>query len=117
MQKKQKMCDAPVVNTAELIKIQVVEESLVSQYCVVRYDERPYPGVILTVDDHEELEVQVMHCIGKNRYFWPMIDDVLWYTKHDIITLLRDAPKPVTKRHHEIDRRVWTLIESEMDLH
>ncbi|XP_064618059.1 LOW QUALITY PROTEIN: uncharacterized protein LOC135482139 [Liolophura sinensis] len=68
------------------------------------------------VDDDEEMEVQVMHCVGKNRYFWPMIDDAVWYREGDVVTLLRDPPRPVTKRHCEIDKRVWRLIESEMDL-
>lgn len=99
-----------------LIKVNVVDEGLVSKCCVVRYDGRPYPGVILTVDDDEEVEVQVMHSIGKNRYFWPMIDDAVWYREENVVSLLQDPPKPVTKRHCEIDKRVWRLIEPEMDL-
>lgn len=83
-----------------LVKVDVVDESLVSRYCVVVYDDQPFPGIVLGVDEEKELEVQTMHRIGKNRYFWPMRDNTLWYTKQQVLTLLSEPPKLVTNRHH-----------------
>lgn len=45
-----------------------IESKLVGQMCVVLYDDIPYPGVVQNVDDND-VEVQVMHTIGNNRYF------------------------------------------------
>lgn len=108
----------PAVESEEygLLKIDVVDESLKTKHCVVAYDGIPYPGIILDVDEDEELEVTVMHKIGKNRYFWPGMEDTLWYPKDQIVTLLNEPPKPVTKRHHEICPQIWLLIAKEMNL-
>ncbi|XP_069136746.1 uncharacterized protein [Argopecten irradians] len=57
----------------QLIKVEnVVCKNLKSKYCVMRYDGRPYPRIILDVDEEEEeVEVKVMHCVGVNRFFGP----------------------------------------------
>ena len=73
------------------VKVDDVTEELVSRFCVVNYESKPYPGIILAVDD-EDIEVKVMHSVGKNRFFWPMIDDVLWYKPDDVIGLLENPP-------------------------
>ena len=85
-----------------------------SRFCVVEYDGRPYPGVIEDVDE-DDLEVKTMHLIGKNRYFWPMIDDILWYKKDKVVTLLHSPPEQVTSRHKKINEQVWKLIEPMFD--
>jgi hypothetical protein len=85
-----------------------LDESLVSKYCVVKYDGKGYPGLILSVDE-ETLEVKTMHRVGRNRFFWPMLDDVLWYSNK--IKGKHNPPRPVTKTH--ID--VWDLVEKEED--
>ncbi|XP_033741743.1 small proline-rich protein 3-like [Pecten maximus] len=102
--------------SAKLVKVDVVDECLISRHCVVSYDNIPFPGKIVDVDDDEEVEVSVMHKIGRNRYFWPAREDRLWYPKEMIVTLLPDAPGQVTKRHSEIDPHIWALIEIDMDL-
>lgn len=83
--------------------------------CVVEYDGHPYPGIILDVDD-SEVEVTVMARIGVNRFFWPLIEDRLWYSKEKVVTLLKTAPQPVTKRHHQIDSNTWMAIAEELNL-
>ncbi|XP_052224930.1 uncharacterized protein LOC127840558 [Dreissena polymorpha] len=84
-----------------LEKIVCVEESLVGGYVVVNYDGMPYPGVVQAVAEND-LEVQVMHRIGRNRFFWPRMEDVLWYSQDNIITLLQKEPEQVTSRHRQI---------------
>lgn len=92
-----------------------MDESLISQHCVVKYDGRAYPGVVLAVDQDDEIEVKTMHRVERNRFFWPMSDDSLWYPKENIITLLKNPPRSVTKRHVEIEPAIWMLIEQEED--
>ena len=73
------------------VKVDDVTEELVSRFCVVNYESKPYPWIILAVDD-EDIEVKVMHSVWKNRFFWPMIDDILWYKPDDVIGLLENPP-------------------------
>ena len=96
------------------MKVDEVDESLISKHCVVKYDNTPYPGIIVDVDE-DDLEIKVMHRIGRNRFFWPAMDDVLWYKPSQLITLLDLAPQPVTNRHMKLDDTVWQLIEDEFD--
>ena len=70
----------------------------------------PYPGIILSVDENE-MEVKTMSKIGRNRWFWLMRDDIVWYDRKSIITLLDEEPVHVTKRHHKINDDVWTAVE------
>ena len=92
-----------------------MDESLVSKYCVVKYDGKAYPGLILSVDEDEELEIKTTHRVGRNRFFWPMMNDVLWYPKANFTTNLNNPPRPVTKRHIEIEPDVWELVEKDED--
>lgn len=44
-----------------------------------------------------------------NRFFWPLIDDVIWYPWADIKSLIPE-PKQVTNRHVAIDQKVWDAL-------
>lgn len=83
-----------------------VVESLVSKYCVEKYDGKAYPRVILSIDDEEEFEIKTTHRVGRNRFFWQMIDDVLLYPKESVFKVPSNPPRPVTKRHVEIEPEV-----------
>lgn len=67
------------------------DDSIKGKYCIGLYDSKPYPGVTLDTDV-DEVKVQVMHSTGKNRFFWPLLDDVLWYKQEHFLTLI-DPPK------------------------
>ncbi|WAR00137.1 hypothetical protein MAR_024509 [Mya arenaria] len=101
------------INTV-LLKVNEVDESLIGRYCVVEYDRLPYPGIILDVDE-VDLEVKVMHRIGVNNFFWPLLEYRLWYEKSKVVALLSGEPEHVTKRHCQIDQVVWKAITDEMD--
>ena len=91
-----------------------IDESLKGLYCVVSYDAKPYPGVILDTDDRE-IEVQVMHSIGRNRFFWPMLADVLRYKMDQPVTLI-DPPDKVTNRHFQMKKESWAEIEKKLNI-
>ena len=89
---------------------------LVGQYCLVRYDGNAYPGKILDVDaDDDDALVLCMAKVGENRFFWPTVyQDVAWYMRQDILTLIGE-PKPVGRgRHCEVDPHTWKLIRMRM---
>lgn len=51
---------------------------------LVNYCGRGYPGLILSVDEEEGLEDRTIHRLGGSRFFWPIMDDAVWYTKENI---------------------------------
>ena len=88
-------------------------DELVGKHCVVNYENRPYPGVVLEVDE-TSLLVKAMHRIGRNRFFWPTMDDIIWYNLDKIVTIIPE-PRPVTKRHLQVDTSLWKVICHQMD--
>ena len=83
--------------------------SLVDKYVVVRYDNAPYPGIVID-EDHEALEVKCMNRIGENRFYWPSRVDTCWYSKDDIITFAIPSPVKVTDRHMQIQPSIWQNV-------
>lgn len=72
-----------------------IEEHHIGQWCVVRYDDEPYPGIILQL---EENNIKVMHRNGVNKFFWPSPrDDVNWYSDDQIMCLIPE-PLALNKR-------------------
>lgn len=55
-----------------------------------------------------------MSQIGKNRWYWPMNDDIIWYQPEDVVRLVPE-PQPVTKRHIMLDPLVWEEVLTELD--
>lgn len=80
------------------------------KYVAVRYEGKPYPGVVTDVDD-SELEVKCLHKVGKN-FFWPKLEDICWYKKDDIIGIICE-PTKVTDKHYEVPG--WTNILKHID--
>ena len=78
------------------------------------YDGEPYPGIIQEVED-DQLEVNVLHNIGRNRFFWPLIQDVLWYNVNKFVTLI-PQPSKIVSRHLQIEPSMWKKIETLLDI-
>ena len=92
-----------------------VDDSLLHQYCIVQYDNVPYPGLITNVEsDGAGLEISVMHSIGDNRFFWPRMDDVCVYEMADVLTLI-PPPKKIT-RHCHVDTEIWENVVDHMNI-
>ncbi|CAL8239701.1 unnamed protein product [Gadus morhua 'NCC'] len=54
-----------------------INEELIGKWCVVLYDNDPYPGIIQDIDTESCALVKTMHSVGANRFYWPMKDDVI----------------------------------------
>ena len=83
--------------------------------CVVEYDGLPYPGEIVDVDE-ASLEVNAMHSVGNNRFFWPLVPDVIWFDSTNLGTLIPGEPDHVTSRHRALPKQVWELIIKKLNL-
>ena len=93
------------------------EEDMVGEWCVVLYDGMVYPGIIKEVEI-ERIEVTCMHRIGNNRYFWPLLDDTIWYSLDKIVSII-PKPEQVTKRnsrHVQIKPELYKVIAEQCDL-
>ncbi len=86
--------------------------NLIGKWCVIKYDNDLYPGIIMETDETHAL-VKCMHRVGVNRFFWPPRDDFLWYLFDDVLEIIQ-APRPVTSRHMEIQRDLWKRLSQSL---
>lgn len=86
---------------------------MIGKWCVLKYDNDLYPGIILNKDE-THVQVKCMHRVGNNRFFWPSKEDTLWYLFDDILQLIEE-PQPVTSRHVEIQKNVWNQLSQSLE--
>lgn len=89
------------------------DPEVIGEWCVLTYDKALYPGMILATDE-TDVQVKCMHHAGiaKNRFFWPLQEDVLWYPFDDVLELI-PPPQPVTgcdSRHMQIQKEIWDRL-------
>ena len=85
---------------------------VVGKWCALLYDGRIYPGIIQEVNE-TPCQVKCMHRVGKNNFFWPLRDDILWYPFEDMLTII-PPPEKVNSRHVAIATEIWdTLVSHE----
>lgn len=93
----------------------VIESHHSGQWCIVNYDEQPYPGVILDVEEHN-VKVKCMHRNGVNKLYWPSPrDDINCYGDDQIVCLMPE-PLPVNKRSVQIDHSIWKYLEEHLNV-
>jgi len=77
------------------------DATLIGQHCTVKYDNKPYPGRILSVEESRFLSDFVpMQCIHSawTSFFWPdKIKDICFYPYDQIVTLI---PEPQRVADH-----------------
>ncbi|KAJ4939070.1 hypothetical protein JOQ06_028532 [Pogonophryne albipinna] len=96
------------------VRPDVIKHHHSGQWCVVRYDDQPYPGIILEVEEHN-VKVKCMHRNGINRFFWPSPrEDVNWYGDDQIMCLIPE-PLAVNKRSVQIEQELWEFIMGQLD--
>ncbi|XP_041920930.1 uncharacterized protein LOC121684876 [Alosa sapidissima] len=80
-----------------LCPLDEITEDLKGKWCIVIYENDPYPGIIEDVDEGA-VEVKVMCSAGQNKFFWPLIEDKIWYTQDNVMTLI-SPPEKINSRH------------------
>ncbi|KAI4794712.1 hypothetical protein KUCAC02_031890 [Chaenocephalus aceratus] len=96
------------------VRPDVIKHHHSGQWCVVRYDDQPYPGIILEVEEHN-VKVKCMHRNGINRFFWPSPrEDVNWYGDDQIMCLIPE-PLALNKRSVQIEQELWEFIMGQLD--
>lgn len=65
--------------------------------------------------DVNDIEVKVMHRIGTNRYFWPLLEDVLWYSHGDVVAYI-GQPSAVGSRHFQLSQAEWEFVVRSLNL-
>ena len=80
---------------------------LLNKWVLVNYDGVVYPGIVQSVEE-TDVEVKCMSRIGKNRYFWPQIEDKIWYIHDDILSTI-PQPEKVGSRHVKLAENIWQL--------
>lgn len=92
---------------------------LVGLYCVVKYNNKAYPGKILAVNE-TDLTVECMHCIGtkydRNRFFWPdKVKDVCMYEYSEILSLIPELERLADRGRAYTHFRVNPLLCSKIE--
>lgn len=94
--------------------VYVIDKELVGKWCVVVYDDDPFPGIIQDVDSQSGAKVKTMSSVGINRFCWPPRDDIIWYEEQNILGLIPE-PQPVTARHMRVSESVWRELCARFD--
>jgi hypothetical protein len=96
------------IDHSQCTEIDNVDAAYLGKYVAVLYEGVPYPGLVVDVDE-ESIQVKCMQKVGKNRYFWPAKDDIVWY-EHEHIVQTIPEPLNVTRRHLQVDPKIWEEI-------
>ena len=100
----------PVEREVEREGIDWESENVIGSWCVIKYDSDLYPGIILNTDE-THAQVKCLHKGGNNKFFSPLIDDILWYLFDDVQELIQ-PPQPLTSRHVGIEKEVWKRLSA-----
>ena len=97
-------------NIEEPSRPEAIMKENIGQWCIVKYDGEPYPGIILEVE--EDVRVKCMHKNGINKFYWPgPREDISWYRDDQIVCLMKE-PQPLNKRSVQLEKEVWKFLEN-----
>lgn len=97
------------------LRPEVIESKHIGQWCVLNYDEQPYPGIIQEVENHN-IKIKCMHRNGINKFFWPSPrDDIHWYSDDQVICFI-PVPLPVNKRSVQINHDIWEYLQEHYEI-
>ena len=71
-------------------------EVAVGDWVLVTYDSKEYPGEVVSINENQEVQVNVMHESGPHTWKWPLSKDMIFYSKSDIVRILNP---PVAAGH------------------
>jgi len=109
--------DTPPPNLPSLSRPDPLCDDHVGQYCVVLYDEKPYPGMILDAESGE-IKVKCMASLGRNRFIWPTPrDDINWYGGDQVLSMIPEPVEHGTRRKYfAINNEIWDGIEKKLEI-
>ena len=80
----------------------------VGKWLLVLYDSEPYIGEVLQyLPREDEVLVKVMNQRGKNLFNWPVIEDCIWYSRENVVTLITGPTKSKKQRHFSLEAQDW----------
>ena len=90
----------------------------VGKYVVIKYDNKPYPGIVEN-SGQSDIFVQCMHRVGKkdnNCFFWPKtIKDRCWYEYDDVLAVIPESEKKDgSYSHYQIQEQIRNQIMHEL---
>lgn len=91
----------------------IIEPHDCGQWRVVRYDNIPYPGIILQVEKNN-VEVKCLHCNGINMFYWPSSRDYVNYYKDDQIMCPTPEPLALNRHSLQIENEVLEFIRGQL---
>lgn len=92
---------------------EVITIDCVGRWCMVKYDDDHYPGIIINVED-DNIQVNCMHRNGINKFFWPgPRKDISWYADNQIVCLIKE-PQALNKRSLQVDQETWKYLKEQM---
>lgn len=83
---------------------------LTNRWVLVKYDGKVYPGIVQNIEE-SDIEVKCMNKIGENRFFWPRMEDKIWYVADDVVAIIPE-PEKVGSRHVKVNETLWKLYNS-----
>ncbi|KAL2095541.1 hypothetical protein ACEWY4_007689 [Coilia grayii] len=96
----------------------VIEVGHCGQWCVVRYDDEPYPGIILEVEEGS-VRIKCMHRSSRydlNKFHWPSpIEDINWYGSDPVMCLMPE-PLSASRRIVQLDENILSYIRDQLNL-
>lgn len=103
----------PTQNRETPWRPEAVDSKYIGEWCVVKYDDEVYPGIIMDVEEHS-IHVKCMHRNGVNKYFWPSPrEDVSWYADEQLLCLIPE-PQALNKRSVQLDKSTWKYLEDHL---
>ncbi|KAG9266449.1 hypothetical protein AMEX_G19077 [Astyanax mexicanus] len=101
--------DSPELHTQNILCGQRFRPTVIGphhcgQWCVVQYDNTPYPGIILQVEEGS-VQVKCMRAKGINLFYWPSLrEDVNWYEDDQIMCFIPE-PLALNRRSVQIEKK------------
>lgn len=90
----------------------VPSQYIEGRYCIVLYDDKLYPGLILHNDMQGSVQVNCMKPFGRNRYFWPSAKDINWYSLSDCLAIIEEPVKKGSRRpYFSVDEKILSELE------
>ena len=69
----------------------------VNDWVVCKYNDKWYPGIVITIDHHVAIKCMDVPAFGKNCFKWPQHEDVSMYDP-DVVVCKITPPTPVSSR-------------------